>query len=387
MIQIKKWGMAITIFAILLFVPLSFVHAFQFKAGEQMVTIPKGETINEDVFVAGQKVNIEGIINGDVFAAASDVTVSGKVLGSVIVGAGTVTISGSVENDLIVGAGAVNITGEVKDNVIAGAGTLVVSSDAQINHGVLAGLGVLNIDGKVGDLNVTVEKATISGKVSSDVNLKANEEIQLAPSTEIGGNFNYKSPNKIEIPAGAKILGETKWQMLEKAKVTPGIFQFFSLLPKLSLIILGLLAVLLLPKPSRRVINLITKTPGKSFGWGILAVLVTPIACIIACITLIGLSLGIVGFILLAVALYVSQALFGLFVGEKILKLFIKEREVSLLGAVVLGNLVVIVVSFIPYLGGLILIIGSLFAFGALLLVKKEQMLLISGRKSKEVVS
>lgn len=350
-----------------------------------MVTIPKGETINEDVFIAGQKVNIEGIINGDVFAAASDLTISGKVLGSVIVGAGTVTISGSVGNDVIAGAGAVNITGEVKDNVMAGAGTLTVSSDAQINHGLLAGLGELNIDGKVGDLNAAVEKATISGKVSSDVNLKANEEIKLAPSAEIGGNFNYKSPNKIEIPQGAKILGETKWEMLEKAKVTPGIFQFFGLLPKLGLIILGLLMVLLLPKPSRRVIDLITKTPGKSFGWGLLFVIVTPITCIIACATIIGLPLGIIGFILLLIALYISQALLGLFVGEKILKSLTKGKETSLIGASFLGILIIILISYIPYFGGLIVGIGSLFAFGALLLVKKEHLALISGRKPKEI--
>ncbi len=394
---IKKWGIALAIFFVLLLVPLSAVLAFDFRAGDQIVTIGKDEVINDDVIVAGQAINVEGTINGDLIAAANTVTVSGEVKGSVIAGAGTVDISGKVGNDVLAGAGIVNITGEVGDNVIAGAGNLTISSGAKVKNEVLAGAGNFDLSGEVGSVNVSTGQAIISGKVAKNVHLKASEQVEVTSSADIGGDFNYKSPEKTEIPHGAKIGGETKWEIIKEAKRRArGLYGIpfalgfmglvFSLFSKLGLLILGLIIVWLAPKPSKEVIDKITKTPGSSFGWGLLTVIVAPIVCFIALFTIIGIPLGLIGFALLGIAIYISKVFLGLFIGEKIIKAFSKNKQVSLYGAVALGTIIVIIVSYIPILGFLAIGIGSLFALGALLMVKKEHCLKICGREPKEVI-
>ena len=392
----KKWGIALTIFFVLLLVPLSAVLAFDFRSGDQIVTIGKDEVINDDVIAVGQAINVEGTINGDLIAAASTVTVSGEVKGSIIVGAGTVDIAGKVGNDVIVGSGMVNITGEVGDNVIAGAGGLTVTSGAKIKNEILAGAGNFDLSGEAGGVNVGVGQATISGRVAKNVHLKADEQVEVKATADISGDFNYKSPEKIEIPHGAKIGGETKWEMIKEARRARGLYGIpltlgfiglvFGMFAKLGLLILGLIIVWLAPKPSRDVIDKITKTSGSSFGWGLLTIIVAPIACVIALCTIIGIPLGLIGLALLGIALYISKVFFGLFIGEKIIKAFSKNKQVSLYGAVALGTILVIVVSYIPILGFLAIGIGSLFALGALLMVKKEHCLKICGREPKETV-
>ena len=59
------------------------------------VTVASGEVIDEDLYVAGDHIIVNGTINGDLWAAGGTI-INGTVNGSVLAVGGTVNISGEV---------------------------------------------------------------------------------------------------------------------------------------------------------------------------------------------------------------------------------------------------------------------------------------------------
>jgi len=71
------------------------VAAAELLAGSSVV-IGTSEQLNDDLYAAGNTVEIGGEVTRDVFAAGSTVTVSGRVGGDVTAAAGTIRVTGPV---------------------------------------------------------------------------------------------------------------------------------------------------------------------------------------------------------------------------------------------------------------------------------------------------
>ena len=80
--------------AVLLVLTASPAAAADIRQGD--VTIATTETIDDDLYVAGQNIAINGTIHGDLVAAGNNISVDGTVTGDVIVAANTVAIRGQV---------------------------------------------------------------------------------------------------------------------------------------------------------------------------------------------------------------------------------------------------------------------------------------------------
>ena len=64
------------------------------------VYVPSGETIHNDLIVAGPSVRIDGIVEGDLIVFTRDVTVTGHVTGDVIAFAAQALIEGNVDGNV-----------------------------------------------------------------------------------------------------------------------------------------------------------------------------------------------------------------------------------------------------------------------------------------------
>src|SRR5467141_2126671 len=60
------------------------------------VTIGTTETIDDDLYVAGQNIAINGTIHGDLIAAGTNITVDGNVTGDVFAAGNFIAIRGQV---------------------------------------------------------------------------------------------------------------------------------------------------------------------------------------------------------------------------------------------------------------------------------------------------
>jgi hypothetical protein len=91
----------------------------------------------------------------------------------------------------------------------------------------------------------------------------------------------------------------------------------------------------------------------RSLGLGIAVLAGVPVAIILIAITLVGLPVSLMLLAVYLAAIYVAKILVGAFLGQMLLKPTTATKGDWLLGLLV-GLLVLTVVGFIPYLGGLV---------------------------------
>jgi hypothetical protein len=110
------------------------------------------------------------------------------------------------------------------------------------------------------------------------------------------------------------------------------------------------------------------KKVGPAMGFGALFLFATPIAAIIVCATIVGLSVGLPVLLLYAIAVYSAKIFVGAWLGERIL-----GESVGIgpaIGRVALGLLILRGIAMIPFIGGLVgWIIVPIWGLGAIVLV------------------
>jgi len=110
---------------------------------------------------------------------------------------------------------------------------------------------------------------------------------------------------------------------------------------------------------------------------------VIPVATVILFLILIGYPLAIFGMYIYTILLYLSSIFVGLVLGEKIIKIFRKQGEVSLYLSFFIGMLVLLILGLIPILGFIVRLFVCLFGAGMLISGTHS---LIKEIKEKELV-
>jgi cytoskeletal protein CcmA (bactofilin family) len=369
--------LAIRLFALIgalfVFVPLQ-VAAADVRAGNGEQTIGAGTTINDDLYIFGNNVNVQGTVDGSVIAAGGTVTIAGHVTHDVMVAGGTVDINGPVDGSVRVAGGNVNVNGAVTGDVVAAGGTLNLGSDATIGRDLLLGAGQATIGGPV-VRNVTLGSGTVTIENSVGGNVTGNvDQLTLTSGAKVGGYLDYTSNHSATIDSGATVAGAVT-RHTPATTTTPqfgtpafGALSFIGWLRSwIGISILGLLLVLLFPAFSTKATEALTHRPGASVGFGAAILVVTPIVGIIAFIA--GLIIG--GWWLAALLLpaYVLALALGYVVSGLLIGRWTAERfgwKLHPAWIVVGGLFVLTAVGSIPVLGWIVSLFAVLFGLGAL---------------------
>ncbi len=133
----------------------------------------------------------------------------------------------------------------------------------------------------------------------------------------------------------------------------------------------GLVLALLVPRFFADVVRSSRKY-GLAPLLGVATLLGVPFLAIIACITIVGLAVGIGGLLLWIVAIYSAQVFVGAWLGEMLLGAPVSTGAV--IGRLGLGLLVLRVLSLVPFLGVLVRIAVLLWGLGALTLALYDRM-------------
>lgn len=365
-------------------IPFS-THAAEFKSSEQSYTLDEGEQVDDDLFIASQQVTIDGDINGDLFAAASSIEINGNINGSVFLAASNVIINGDIEDDIFIGASNVSISGTSNDNVYIGAGTISTKKTFSSAKDLILGAGSADINGQIGkNLVMGAGTATINGTIDESAYLSVGDDKKAASDTnspqlfigedaKIGGNLEYKSTAPAKIERGAAIGGKTDFKKLEKGTVHSSRvdfgynpFQNRILTRTMAwlgsffwLSFFGAMMVLIFKDKLDRVNDNAKSSYGHTFGYGLLAVIVTPLILIACALTIIGIPVAIILGVVYAIVMYFAKVFAAYAVGKKILP---KQSPYLF---VVLGALLVSVATVLPFIGWVINIVVLLFGLGA----------------------
>lgn len=337
-----------------------------------VVSIPRGEVREGDLYGAGDTVRVDGRLAGDLVAAAARrVVVDGQVDGDIFVAATIVDLRGPIGDSTRVAAEDLTVGTTIDGDLIAGATEIHLLDDAHLTGGIAAVARLAEIDGTVdGDVRVAAGEIIVRGTLGGDARLIA-DRVDLAPGARIEGDLVYASATPLDAEAAARVAGTVRFdeaaEEQEEASGSAASSIFFWLWQTVAALVTGLLAIALFRGGVQRLATAIAgeATVGGLLGFG--AFLVVPAGAVVAMVTLIGLPIGIAALLLFAVALYVAKLPVAVWVGGRLLGLAGRPAA-SPYAALAVGILVLYLLFEIPYAGWLVWLVAMWLGLGAMVL-------------------
>ncbi len=382
---LKKLAIISAVGCFLIALPFS-VYAVEKTAG-QSIYVGADEIIEGNFIRAGNTIDVNGSVNGDVIVAGNIININGPVAGDVMAAGNTIKISGPVGGSIRVLGSTVIIDNEVERSVWAAGSSVSLDSDSKVGWDVYIAGAALEIKGPIGR-NVWAGGASliIDSKIEGNVNADIDEsgQIVLYPQAKIGGELKYKAAraDQLVLKEGAQVAGETIYKVAVGEKLKSSVFQkffnktysFFTIISLFTLIILGLVAISLVPKKVLEVREEMIKHPGPSIGWGVVYLLLTPVLLVVLLVTIIGIPLALIIFPFYIISLYFAKVLAGFVIGLLIVDQLAKDKKYkgSLFWPLLLGLVIIIIVTSLPIIGWLIKLGLICWALGAIIKVKRE---------------
>ena len=362
-------GIIVLSVAVLSFLSPSPANAAEFRTGDRP-EIPSNETVNDDLYITGGTVTIEGRVTGDVVALGGDVDVKGQVGGSLQVIGGSIDIDGDVAGTLRVLGGDVTLNGDVGGDVLLAGGSFTLQSGGTVDGDVVVAGGDVELFGPVGgDVLGSAGSLTIGSRIRGDVDVTI-ENVHLLSNARIDGDLDYASRKNVSIAPGAVVTGQTRRS--EPNSYYPGenITSWVSspLFRLLCGLVAGLILVLLIPRAMTSVADAARLAPLTSLLLGLGLLVFLPVLFAILTVTLVGAPIALIGFIAYLCVLYLSQVFLGMAVGRIILPSSwdTRGRGYNLLamtiGVLILGGLRMIP---LPFISALIALMTGVVALGA----------------------
>ena len=338
-------------------------------------------------YAAGGEVHIDQPIIGDAVIAGGIVNIQADVSGDVLILGGKVNIYANVGDSVRVVGGTVSLSGNVKHDVVVSAGTLEVARNSTIGGSVLTAGGVVTIDGNVSE--DVVGKASffkLKGWINGNVDVSADDVINISSSAKIKGDLRYYSRNPAIIPAGI-VMGKTERRGDGTGAFKEVILGFFSLgfvimkfLTYISLLLIGLLLFLFVPHEVVKISDMMRRGFWKHLGLGFLVLTSGAAFSVVAAITVVGIPLSLIAAAALATGLYVTPIVVGLFLGNIIMR-HKPRSNIKMYGIMALGMFVYTLVCMIPLLGAVVSSVLLLAGFGSFVRRQYELAMIVRGKK------
>jgi hypothetical protein len=233
--------------------------------------------------------------------------------------------------------------------------SLRVNDRGRVGGGILVGAGDVSLEGEVTrSATVYAGNADVSGSIGRELTM-AGDSLTLTNTARIGGNLSVsvRQLKNVHIADGATITGARDIQVrVRESHFTRPRFYFYKAVWLAAAMLVGWLGLLLFPgffQASTQAVG----SGWRSLGLGVTVLAGVPVAIILIAITLVGLPVSLMLLAVYLAAIYVAKILVGAFLGQMLLKPTTATKGDWLLGLLV-GLLVLTVVGFIPYLGGLV---------------------------------
>lgn len=348
--------------------------AFAEIRSDEAATVGASEVIDDDLFVAGETVNIDGTVNGDVYTAARHINVNGTINGDLLAAGDTLNVSGTVSQDIRFAGYHLVLRGqEVGDSVTFMGSKLSVEPDTFVAGGLLFLGQELDFLGALGrGITGAGQTFTINGSVGGTVEVGA-DSLVLGSDANVSGDVKYRSDEEATIDPSAQVGGEVAFTRVEGSsqpaaneawKVARGI----QLWMYLSAVLTALVLLALAPKAIKNAAERVVSQPAPSIGIGFLAMLLIAPVSIILMVTLIGLPLALIMLALFVIASYLAQIVVGYGVGRLLLTQVLNMQEPNKYLTVIVGLSLYYLVGLIPVIGAFIGFFVWLFGLGATVL-------------------
>jgi cytoskeletal protein CcmA (bactofilin family) len=333
----------------------------------ETVTISKTEKIKGDIILTGQRVRVDGDVDGDLVVFSQDVEIQGHVTGDVLGAGQSFRISGPVDGNVRVAANTLTVSGTIGHNFTAWGQHVTLETSGKVERSLWGFCQLLAVDGQVGgDILAYDQVTTISGTVEGSVRT-TGETLAIVSGAVVKGSTRFEGDKPPDVSSEAKLgspVDYTKMQHHSESRRGVG-YYIWRVIWSGAWILLGLVLISLMPRFAKETIESAERF-GAALGLGVLVFFGVAIAAVIACITIVGLLVGISTLFLWLVSLFSSYVVAGSVVGRWILG---KSPELwPTIGRMALGVLIVVVATGLPYVGGWIMFGVWIWGMGAVAL-------------------
>jgi hypothetical protein len=331
------------------------------------VTVAANETLDDTVLAAANTVRIDGVVNGDLLAFGRTVEVRGTVKGDLISCAQRTEVSGTVEGSIYTLSRSLDLYGQLGHSLYGLAQSLHVDDRGSVGEGIVVATGDASLEGVVKrsvDI-VTRSNADVSGRIGSDLTMVGGH-LSLTSTAQIGGNLSarVRQPKDVHIAEGATIAGKRDIRLnVRESRFRRPRFYFHQAIWLAGAMLVGWLGLLLYPGFFRATTQLVA-SDWRSLGLGLGVLAGGPVAMVVAAITLVGFPVSLILLAVYLIAIYLAKIWVGAFLGRMILNPSGSTKGDWLLGLLV-GLLILAIVGFIPYLGGLLHFVVVCLGLGA----------------------
>jgi cytoskeletal protein CcmA (bactofilin family) len=389
-------------------------QAADFRSGDRVV-IGADEVIDDDLFIGGNVIEVNGTVTGDLFATGTEVSVNGQVGGSVFLAGQSLQVNGDVQGS-VYSAGyslAIGPEAAIGRNVFFAGFSLSAAEGSTIGRSLYSSSYQTIVDGDVsGDVSVSGGALEVNGSVGGDVTGEVADAqgstapqfvfpfpgavdmvdpgLRISEGAEIGGDVDVKETTQAGFDVSPPDVGSLVVGGLTRS-LASRVGEFIALL------IVGGLLLWLWPAAAERLRRTTGEKPLASAGSGCLLLIAFAIGVPLACLVTGGvaafgglITLGQLGGSILsvswaAIGLFVAVFMFVLTLVAKVIVAFWAGRSLldrlapdrqpgywAGFSSLALGAFIYEVLRFIPVLGWIVAVIVTLVGLGAIYFVLRD---------------
>jgi len=321
----------------------------------EVVTVAANETVDDTLLATGDIVRVEGVVNGDLLAFGESVEVRGTVKGDLVSFAKRTVVSGTVEGNIYNFSNSLDLDGQLGHSIYGLMQSLSVNDRGRVGQGIVVAAGDVSLEGAVNrSVTMFAGNTDVSGRIGRELTM-TGDSLTLTNTARIGGSLSahVDELKNVHIADGATITGARDIQVrVRQSRFARPRFYFYQAVWLAAAMLVGWLGLLLFPgffQASTHAVG----SGWRSLGLGFAVLAGVPVAIFVTAITLVGLPASLMLLAMYLAAIYLAKVWVGAFLGQMLLKPAGATKGDWLLGLLV-GLLVLTIVGFIPYLGGLV---------------------------------
>lgn len=330
---------------------------------------PQYHRFGDDMVASGSMPQITDSVPGDILITGGELRFSGASGGDYVGAGGSQSIGGRIHGALRAAGGKLYITAAIDRNITVAGGDVQLDSAAAVGRNAYVAGGTVRVDGTIhGALVATGGTVIINGTVLGDADVTGGE-LRVGPHAKIDGNLRYRiAPAKVHIDPGAYVGGRVMALPVPQGRGMWVVFGLLGLAWMLGWLLTGIILVLLLPRLFTDASTVLRTVTGRSALVGLGWVVLMPLAMIAVAVTFIGLPLALLGAIAYLVMICLGRIVVAMWVGRVLLGTRVSAGRRGVLARYVVGELCLLVVSMIPFLGMLVVCLATVLGIGAMLL-------------------
>ena len=321
----------------------------------EVVTVGANETVDDTLLATGNIVRVEGVVNGDLLAFGGSVEVRGTVKGDLVTFAKRTEVSGTVEGNIYDFSNSIDLDGQLGHSIYAFAQSVHVNDRGRVGEGVVVAAGDVSLEGEVNrSVTMFVGSVDVSGRIGRELTM-SGDNLTVTGTARIGGGLSarVRELKNVHIADGATITGTRDIEVrVRESHFTRPKFYFFQAVWLAAAMLVGWLGMVLFPGFFQDSTHAVA-SGWRSLGLGFAVLAGVPVAIFMTAITLVGLPVSLMLLAMYLGAIYLAKIWVGAYLGQILLKSTGATKSDWLLGLLV-GLLILTIVGFIPYFGGLV---------------------------------